>query len=704
MKLQRTYILKSFIYAGLSLLAYHSSAAYAGADNYCQPNLALDDRRYNDCSNLAVLYPSNDNQTNMVLLLSDLGLGSIAPMHADKTLWDANYGTVPFDAANFASFSSNKIPNQRKTIADDDTFYDERCNSFHSGNLSFITQVQQHKNIPSAEKQILIAERKKLSNCGDKMQLLAVDPNWSATTRQYASYINAAVLFYNSNFSAATKIYTVLSSVDDAWLKETAQYMLIRTSLNSTYATGVDQYGDVNLDNINQNLLKQFLDNITIYLKAYPNGQYVASARGLMRRGFWLTKRQDLLVNEMVWQIQNPQSKFYNLDVSKLPAEIDRRVFGSSSFNPKNLKDPFFLAVYDLMYMRASTSSNDYRPMSWQHLTAQKDAFKTQPELFQYSQAAHLYFVLNKAQQALDYLPNANAAPNNYLQLSQAFLRGQILEKTASKAAAEQYWKQMLAQSKNSYHTGLFETALSKHLAARQDYAAYIGNKAKISQLNLQRHFITQVANSDSLEKIALSTSSNLDQKLAASYTLLNKSLVHQNFALFNKSYALLPKNAAQYRWYNSDIEALKNQPDLASFTWNGSTISPQLKCANLKTLVTQLEKAPKDPLLNICLGEFVRSGQGYALQLLSDNEQQAPTFTGKVFTRGQVYKDIINSSHKGELHAYALYRAIQCYAPSGYNECNDAEVSKSTRKQWFDQIKRDYPNSTWAKSLKYYW
>lgn len=80
------------------------------------------------------------------------------------------------------------------------------------------------------------------------------------------------------------------------------------------------------------------------------------------------------------------------------------------------------------------------------------------------------------------------------------------------------------------------------------------------------------------------------------------------------------------------------------------------------------------------------------------------PSFKGRLFTRGQVYKDIINHSSKGDLQAYALFRAIQCYAPSGNNDCNDPDVPKSTRKQWYDQIKRDYPETSWAKSLKYYW
>lgn len=703
MKLQNKFIFKSIVYSSLSLVIYYSPITYAGVEQFCEPNLAINDKNLNGCSNLPVLYPANDSQTNMTLLLSDLGLATIKPMTADANLWDAVYGMVPFDAANLSSLAQNKMPNQRKRLERNETVFDERCASFDSGNQAFNTQVQNNKAIPNLEKQILISERKKMNQCGDKIELIAINPNWSITTRQYASYLNASILFYNSNYSAATKIYTVLTNVEDTWLKETSQYMLIRTSLNSAYATGVDKYGDVYLDNINQNLLKQFLDNINAYLKAYPNGQYIASARGFMRRGFWLSKRQDLLVNEIVWQLKNPTSKFYNLEMSELPAEIDRRVFDSSAFNLSNLKDPFFLAVYDLMHMRESNSEN-YHSISWAQLNAQKDFFRTQPELFQYLQAAHLFFVQNKAQEAQNYLAKANAKNGSYLQLSQTFLRGQILEKIGQPQNAEEYWHQQLTQAKDSYQRGLFETALSNHLAIKQDYSAFIGKKAQITQPNLQRNFITQIANTNSLQKIIQSDQSNINQKQAAIYTLLSKSLVHQQFELFKQSYAFMPKNAMQYQGYNSDNEQLKNKPDFSNFIWNGAHITPQLKCSNLETLVNQLAQTPKDSLLNVCLGEYFRSEQGYSLQQLSYNEKQTSNFSGKIFARGQIYQDLIKSSSKSDLQAYALYRAIQCYAPSGINDCGGNEVNKSVRKQWFDKIKTDYPNTSWAKSLKYYW
>lgn len=226
MKLQNKFIIKSIVYSSLSLVIYYSPITYAGVEQFCEPNLAINDKNLNGCSNLPVLYPANDSQTNMTLLLSDLGRATIKPMTADANLWDAVYGTVPFDAANLSSLTQNKLPNQRKRLERNDTVFDERCTSFDSGNQTFNTQVQNNKAIPNLEKQILISERKKMNQCGDKIELIAINPNWSITTRQYASYLNAGILFYNSNYSAATKIYTVLTNVEDTWLKETSQYML----------------------------------------------------------------------------------------------------------------------------------------------------------------------------------------------------------------------------------------------------------------------------------------------------------------------------------------------------------------------------------------------------------------------------------------------------------------------------------------------
>lgn len=420
-----------------------------------------------------------------------------------------------------------------------------------------------------------------------------------------------------------------------------------------------------------------------------------------MRRGFWLIGRQDLLVNEIVWQINHPKSKFYNLETENLPAEIDRRVLSSRNFNLKNLKDPFFLATYDLMFMRKDDST-DYKPLSWAELNTQKQYFSTQPELFKYLQATHLFFIQNKAKEALSYLPTENPSTiNSTLELSQVVLRGRIIEKTTP-STAEKYWDQQLSHAKNTYQRTLFEFALAEHLKPKQQFQAFIGQTAKISQANIQRLFITENANEDSLQSIVHSTSATRDQKNTALYTLLNKSLAYQNFKLFNTALSQLPKDAAQYKYFESSTEKLKTQPPFSNFIWNGNIITPTLKCPTLLELTSAQAENPKDLRLNVCLCEYFRSAQNYNLIDLSYDQHLS--FKGQFFARGQVYKDVIQHSAKGELHAYALYRAIQCYAPSGINDCQDKNVAQVTRKKWFDQIKREYPDTTWAKSLKFYW
>ena len=703
--MKQTYLAKTLAYSFLPLMLVCTTHAVAGGGDACYSSLALNISSYNQCSNLPVLVPSNDNKVNALLLLNELGLARLGSVSANEALWDAEYGTVPFEVDRFLPRATNKIPNQRKpqTI---NTDFDERCSSMTSGQQRFNQQVKANAKIPAAEKQILQTARDQLNQCNQKLSFITVDPTWTQTTQQYASYLNGSIAFYNANFSTATEIYSALSAAQDPWIKETARYMLIRSGLNDAYATGTGEYGDVNLNDMDQNAINRSAEYINDYLKLYPNGEYAASARGFMRRAAWLSGRQDLLINEIVWQMQNPKSKLYNLDMQQLPAEIDRRIFQSEKFDANLLKDPLLLATWDLMQMRQDRYGlNDHNAtdLTWANLMAQQKWFKAQPELFKYLQATHLMLVQNKAAAALEYLPKQSPDLNQSLGLSQAFLKGQILEKTAPQQA-EHYWTALLAQAKNDNQRGLFETALFKHLNQRQDYAAYIGRSAKISQANLQREFITQFANENSLQKILESSQSTADQQRAASYTLLSKALIHQNYSLFNQSLKYLPKDAAQYKSYDSPTTALKQQPPFANFIWNGSTITDQLRCPNLQTLTGQLEKSAQDPLLQVCLGEYMRSDQAYDLLRTTQQEQETPSFSGPIYTRGQAYKNVIKQSGKSDLHAYALYRSVRCYAPSALNDCQDQEVPKSTRKQWFDQLKRDYPHMGWTKSLKYYW
>ncbi|MNE82820.1 hypothetical protein D3C80_1795800 [compost metagenome] len=79
--------------------------------------------------------------------------------------------------------------------------------------------------------------------------------------------------------------------------------------------------------------------------------------------------------------------------------------------------------------------------------------------------------------------------------------------------------------------------------------------------------------------------------------------------------------------------------------------------------------------------------------------------FEGPLYSRLDGYLKVIGDANAADDdRAYALYRAINCYAPSGYNGCGSQDIPPSQRKQWFRTLKSKYATTPWAKSLKYYW
>lgn len=696
-----------------------STLTHASFDTYYTPTLTLGNQHYDACSNLPILDPANDNEANMHLLLLDMGLGQLAAPKTDDKIWAAEYGVVPFDFETLRDSISNKVPNKRQPLSSDsDTesyVYEERCQTNASGTRQFILQVNNSKLISQTEKTTLIQQRQNMGDaCAGQLSFISINQAMSPVGRQYASYMNGAVAFYNGDYATAKKIYLALTQVNDGWLRETANYMLVRTAINQTFNSAKNEYGDLELSKVDQNMLTDTFSDITSYFSKYPTGQYAASTRGLLRRTYWLAGQQKKLMNELLWQFQNTASRQYNLDVAKVPEEVSRRIFDSKLFNKNELTDPFFLAVYDLMYMRDS-SAKGYQPISWNALAAQKDLFKTQPELFHYLQACHLYFMQKKPQQALDYLPKELPEKiGSYLQLSQLVLKGRVMESLKQRDDAYAYWNTLLDRSSNAYQYATIEMALAINLQDRGGIAAFFGRDSRIKQANIKSMMISMAANSDLLRQIIDSADSTPNEKLAATYILLEKSLRYQNYQLFVDSYKLLPKNASSYQGYESKNEALQNQPRFSEFLWKGHQINKTLKCSGLLDTISVLASDAKNEIARLCHAEYVRLtnnyyevdyGQKSAKGNLSTLGVLAEPFKGEQFSRSQVYQDIIKSpSATAELKAYALYRAVNCYAPSGLNDCGDKDVEKDVRKAWFQQLKQDYPNSSWAKSLSYYW
>ena len=77
----------------------------------------------------------------------------------------------------------------------------------------------------------------------------------------------------------------------------------------------------------------------------------------------------------------------------------------------------------------------------------------------------------------------------------------------------------------------------------------------------------------------------------------------------------------------------------------------------------------------------------------------------GQTYSRLEDYKTIMDDpAASADEKALALNRAVRCYAPSHSNDCGGVEVSLAVRRGWFNRLHAQYPQSRWARELKYYW
>jgi len=132
--------------------------------------------------------------------------------------------------------------------------------------------------------------------------------------------------------------------------------------------------------------------------------------------------------------------------------------------------------------------------------------------------------------------------------------------------------------------------------------------------------------------------------------------------------------------------------------------------CPSLRPTAAALAANAKAIRPRLCVAEFMRLN-GFDENSLDRQPPKdelggtASFFPGGSYSRLEVYKSIIaDPKAAADDKAYALFRAINCYAPSGNNSCGGVEVSVAQRKAWFQRLKKDYPGSAWAKDLSYYW
>ncbi|OZG41984.1 hypothetical protein CAK78_10440 [Aeromonas sp. A35_P] len=457
----------------------------------------------------------------------------------------------------------------------------------------------------------------------------------SAAGQGFADYLAASRRFYQGEFAQADEQFAALAGQDQPWLKETADYMRIRVALNQSQQSAFDDWGTLDRNQIDQAAVQRAEQFIADYRSRYPEGRYLDSANGLLRRLAWFKGDEAALAGLFQQASRQPGNP-------ELLNEIDLKLLMQPGFTGSAAM-PQLTLVQDLRRLRLHESWDEWQPLQSGELAQQSAQFAGNPAWLAYLQQAERYYLAKDYAAVIAAAPALGKGPLNNLAFSQQVLKGMALAASQALPEAEQQWRALLASQPTPLQDQLLQLALA----------------------------------------MTLERAGRLEQVFAKESPIQSD---HYRIPL---------------------LEYVAPAPLAAPFDWQGSQ---EYQCPALTAVVTTLANSPKSPKALNCLGEFFLS-QGLDWDPLLQRPGadtlagSRELFAGQQRSRLDWYQQVIaNPKAAKEEKAYALYRAINCYAPSGNNSCGSQEIPLSQRKGWFNTLKRQYGTSQWAKQLKYYW
>ena len=708
----------------LALLAGISLQAQASSDDSCYPDWRVSRDSLEPCSNQPFLSPGNDSRVNLRLLLADKKAAPLTPNALGEDDLAQGFGPVPFPvyrltpAANAETDAdSDKTPSPELDVLlasvgikrDDAKTAGEaflngegsRCRSNSEGSATaFISQVIKAQ-MPATERDLLVKARLQLlTTCNWDGQVVDAQQTPSANAQLFRTYLQAAADFYSGRFGDAERGFAAATTSDVPWLKETALYMTARTSLNQAQAEAFDEYGMPQREHVDKAALSDAEEGFLGYLKTYPQGDYVASARGLLRRVHWLADDDAKLADDFTWQFTEATDAQRNVSVDELVEEADLKLLmvGNKSSN-----SPMLQAVSDLMAMRAHTPPL----LTREDLDKQKATFANEPALFDYLQAAYALYVEHQPDNALKHLPADVPSSLDYFAFSQQTLRALALEAKQDWKGAEALWLQLLPLAKQPLQRDQLELALAMNYERSGQLAKVFAADSPISAKQVRYILLRNVAGPDLLRQ-QVAKASDPTERQSAQFVLLYKDLLHGQYATFADD--LKQASLSEDKLGTSLGYTYTSGQTLKLFQWNGDKAESGYACPSIAQTAATLQDEAKNPHALNCFGEFIlRNGlDGMPLEqprAAGSLGSTASDFKGETFSRLDGYKQVIaNAKAPKTDKAYALFRAINCYAPAGYNSCGGEDVAPAVRKAWFRQLKTGFADTQWGKSLQYYW
>lgn len=669
------------------------SPAQASGDFGCTTAWKLDHAQFSGCDNMAILSPGNDTRVNLILLIGAARTQKSAALLAQDPLfgWPADFDPstpVAPDTATTA-FASGE---------------GSRCLSNDAGIAAFIAAIGVARGISDADRAALITARKALkTSCGSSTPVAGLARAvGSATGKLFARYIAGAGAFYDGDYDTASAAFAALRTASDPWLRETAHYMLGRVELNRAQVNAFDNYGaQKDPKSIDGKVIDAADAGLRTYIRAYPNGLYTQSARGLLRRVYWLGGRVKPLAAEYsALFAQDPATRGITDD--DLAQEVDNKLL--PLITAADTTDPVLLAVIDLARMRRPSSDNPMtcceKTISRDEILAQRSFFASNPALFDDLLATFAFYIDAMPGEVLRLIPDAaRQSKFSYLQFSRQMLRGMALERMKDRSARG-FWVEMLPGATMPYQHPALELALALHDERAGALDGIFATGSSVQLPSIRHALLMDVASPQLLRRQAANANVPTAERDVARYTLLYKDVSQGAYQAYLNDVRAFPPAPRPRAKDDADNGALQDFQNAKTGDYG---------CGPFVQTVTTLAKAPRDPRAGLCLAEIFRENGFGPFPINAPPKDElggTPSlFPGSVYSRMNTYQAIIAEPKAPAADkAYALYRAINCYAPGGTSECGGKDVPLSQRKAWFARLKKDYPNSSWAQDLRYYW
>jgi hypothetical protein len=310
----------------------------------------------------------------------------------------------------------------------------------------------------------------------------------------------------------------------------------------------------------------------------------------------------------------------------------------------------------------------------------------------------------------LHLIPDAARQGNfSYLQFSRQMLRGMALEAVKDQNALG-FWMQMLAGATQPFQRPALELAIAYHQERAGSVSKVFDDDSPVHFPLLREVLLSKVADAGLLRKQAKAAGAAQRERDVALFTLLYKEATRGHAADFLNDLSLVPPNAPQDGYFMIDDTVGVSSAPIPLGLFAHAKNNGEYGCPALRETEAHLAKEADNPTAVLCLGDFFLANGStvYNVDVAPPSQDLGGTeslFPGGPYVRMQAYQSVLaNPNASADNKAYALYRAVKCYAPSGSNDCGGKDVPRAQRKAWFQRLKQDYPSSRWARELKYYW